>query len=115
MTTTLIKAGHLLTMDDALGDIAGGEVLIEDGAIKEVGRNLDAGATPETEVIAAADMIVMPGFVNAHMHTWQTGIRGVAGDWSLGDYMGHMHANLATRFTAEDPLSRQSYGGAQPD
>ena len=102
MTTTLIKAGHLLTMDDALGDIAGGEVLIEDGAIKEVGRNLDAGATPETEVIAAADMIVMPGFVNAHMHTWQTGIRGVAGDWSLGDYMGHMHANLATRFTAED-------------
>jgi cytosine/adenosine deaminase-related metal-dependent hydrolase len=40
--------------------------------------------------------------VNAHQHTWQTGIRGVAGDWSLGDYMGHMHANLATQFTAED-------------
>ncbi len=100
MTTTLIKAGHLLTLDDALGDIAGGQILIENGAIKEVGRNLDT--PPDSEIIEAADMIVMPGLVNAHMHTWQTGIRGVAGDWSLGDYMGHMHANLATQFAPED-------------
>ncbi|MBT4092593.1 MAG: amidohydrolase family protein, partial [Nitrospinaceae bacterium] len=62
--------------------------------------NLDT--PPDSEIIEAADMIVMPGLVNAHMHTWQTGIRGVAGDWSLGDYMGHMHANLATQFAPED-------------
>ena len=47
-------------------------------------------------------MIVMPGLVNAHQHTWQTGIRGIAGDWTLFDYGQHMHAGLATRFTPED-------------
>ena len=53
-------------------------------------------------MIDASRMIVMPGFVNAHLHTWQTGIRGIAGDWSIPQYLHHMHANLATRFTAED-------------
>ncbi len=99
MTRTLIKGGPVLTLDASLGDIAGGEVLIEGGLIKEIGKNLDA---PGAEIIDAGEMIVLPGLVNAHQHTWQTGIRGVAGDWSLGDYMGHMHANLATQFTPED-------------
>ncbi len=102
MTRTLIRGGHLLTLDASLGDLAGGDLLIEDGLIKEVGVNLDAPDAPEAEIIDASEAIVLPGLVNAHQHTWQTGIRGVAGDWSLGDYMRHMHANLATRFTPED-------------
>jgi cytosine/adenosine deaminase-related metal-dependent hydrolase len=97
---TLIRTAHLLTLDPALGDIAGVEILIEGDRIKEVGKNLQI--PPGTEVWDAGEMIVLPGLVNAHMHTWQTGIRGIAGDWSLGDYMGHMHANLATGFTPDD-------------
>ena len=98
-----IKAGHLLTLDKSIGDIEQGEILIEGNRIKDVGKNLNSGQTSqETGTIEAKEMIVMPGFVNAHMHTWQTGIGGVAGDWLLCDYMGHMHANLATQFAAED-------------
>lgn len=87
-------------MDPRLGDMPDGDVLIENDRIAAVTPHL---AIPEgTETIDASGMIVMPGFVNAHQHTWQTGIRGIAGDWSLTDYGRHMHAGLATRFTPED-------------
>ena len=100
MTHLLVKNASLLTMDPQLGDIAGGDVLIEDDRIAAVGELLTAPAGAET--IDAKGMIVMPGLVNAHQHTWQTGIRGIAGDWTLFDYGQHMHAGLATRFTPED-------------
>jgi cytosine/adenosine deaminase-related metal-dependent hydrolase len=100
MTSLLIKNGILVTMDPRLGDIPDGDVLIENGRIAAVASRLAAPANIET--IDASGMIVMPGLVNAHQHTWQTGIRGIAGDWSLSDYGRHMHAGLATRFTPED-------------
>ena len=50
----------------------------------------------------AGDFIVMPGFVNAHQHTWQTGIRGVAGDWTLVEYIRQMHEGFGPRFGPED-------------
>ena len=44
----------------------------------------------------------MPGLVNAHMHTWETALRGIGADWLSPNYMKHMHANLATRYMPED-------------
>lgn len=100
MARTLIEAGWIVSMDPDIGDIAGGgEILIEDDRIVAVGRSLAAAAD---EVIAAADMIVIPGLVNAHLHTWQTGLRGIAGNWISAEYHATMHGNLATRYTAED-------------
>jgi 5-methylthioadenosine/S-adenosylhomocysteine deaminase len=100
MTRMLIKNAFLLTMDARLGDIPDGDVLIENDRIAAVAPHLPA---PDgAEIIDARGMIVMPGLVNAHQHTWQTGIRGIAGDWSLTDYGRHMHTGLATRFTPED-------------
>jgi cytosine/adenosine deaminase-related metal-dependent hydrolase len=100
MAHLLIKNGTLLTMDPQLGDMGEGDVLIEDDRIAAVGPRLPA--PPGTETIDANGMIVMPGLVNAHQHTWQTGIRGIAGDWTLFDYGQYMHAGLATRFAPED-------------
>jgi cytosine/adenosine deaminase-related metal-dependent hydrolase len=40
--------------------------------------------------------------VNAHMHTWQTGLRGMAANWTLLEYFRNMHAGLATLFRPED-------------
>ncbi len=99
MPGTLIRAGAVLTMDPALGDLPGGEVLIEGGRIARVGRGLPAEGA---EVVDAPGMILLPGFVDAHLHTWQTGIRGVAGDWSLAEYFRHMHLTLAPRFAPGD-------------
>ena len=78
------------------------EFIIEasDDTIAAIGASLDV---PDgAEVIDAAEMIAMPGFVNAHIHTWQAGLRGIAVDWTLGEYLRAMHAGLATHFTPDD-------------
>ncbi len=36
------------------------------------------------------------------MHTWQTGLRGLAANWTLLEYFRYMHAGLATKFKPED-------------
>src|SRR6185369_9775439 len=99
MKRTLIKNGSIVTVDPQLGDIAGGDILIEGDKIAAVGRNLAAG---DAEVIDAGRMIVIPGLVNSHIHTWELAVRGIGADWVSGrDYHGNMHGNLATRYTAD--------------
>src|SRR5471030_972739 len=55
----VVRGGHVLTMDSALGDLATGDVHVRDGAIVSVGANL---AAPGAQVIDGRDTIVMPGF-----------------------------------------------------
>jgi hypothetical protein len=57
----LLRGGHVVTVDPQLGDIAGGDVLIEGDAIAQVGTGLSADA----EVIDATGNIVIPGFVDS--------------------------------------------------
>ncbi|MGL4291607.1 MAG: amidohydrolase family protein, partial [Phreatobacter sp.] len=99
MKKTLFRSGWVVTMDETIGDIERGEVLIEGDKIVAVGRSLGASAD---EVVDATDMIVMPGLVNAHMHTWQAGLRGIGAEWPAGAYHRHVHGNMAMRYTAED-------------
>jgi cytosine/adenosine deaminase-related metal-dependent hydrolase len=98
MTRTLIRNATLLPLDPAVPE-GPGDILIEDGKIAQIGEGIDAEGA---EVIEAGGMIAMPGFVNAHIHTWQTGLRGIAADWTLMGYLRAMHAGLATHFRPED-------------
>ena len=99
MKRVLVKCGWLATLDPDIGDFKNGELLFQGNTITAAGRALNAEAD---EVIDAADKIVMPGLVNAHMHTWEAPLRGIAVDWMGPDYFRNIHANLATRFKAED-------------
>ena len=99
MTRKIIRGASIVSMDARLGDFAKGDILIEDDRIAAIGAKLEA---PGAVVIDAAGMIAIPGLVNAHMHTWQTGLRGVAGNWTVLEYFKNMHAGLATLFTPED-------------
>ena len=65
----LIKGGTVLSLDRAVGNTVEADVLIEDGIIAEVGTSLRARGA---DVVDAADTIVMPGFVDAHRHLWQS-------------------------------------------
>ncbi|HEY7457833.1 MAG TPA: amidohydrolase family protein [Xanthobacteraceae bacterium] len=100
MSRILIKGGTVIRMDRRARDLPKGDVLIENDKIVEVARDIDA--PKGAEVIDASDMIVLPGFVNAHLHTWQSGLRGIGGDWSVPQYMSNMHRGLATHFRPED-------------
>jgi len=99
MKRVLIKCGWLVTLDSRIGEMKGGEILINGNTIEAIGRSLNASAD---ETIDATDKIVMPGLINAHMHTWETALRGIGCEWMSADYFRHVHSNLATRFKPED-------------
>ncbi len=97
---TLIKGAIVLTMDSAVGDFLAGDVLVEGGTITRVAASVPA---PEgAAIVDGQGKIVIPGLVNCHMHTWQTGLRGLTSNWTLFEYFRWVHAGLATAFTPED-------------
>jgi len=98
MSRLLIKSGIVVTADPAVPDLPRGDVLIEDGRIAAIAPEIAA----EAPVIDAAEMIVMPGLVNAHQHTWQTCLRGIAADWTILEYLHTMHAAIAPAFRPDD-------------
>ena len=100
MPRTLIRQATVITMDRQ-GDLPMGDVLVAGDTIEAIGPDLSAAAAG-AQVVDAAGCIVIPGLVNAHMHTWQTALRGVAANWTLLEYFQKMHAGLATVFTPED-------------
>src|SRR5262252_2054228 len=53
----VVRGAHILTMDPALGDIAGGYIHVRAGEIIAVGKNL---RTPGGEVIDGRDTIALP-------------------------------------------------------
>jgi 5-methylthioadenosine/S-adenosylhomocysteine deaminase len=96
---TLLRCGWLVTMDDALGDLRDAEILVAGDAIEAVGQRLDL---PHDTVIDASDMIVMPGLINMHLHTFQAGFRAVGSEWLGPDYFRNFYGNAAVRFGSED-------------
>lgn len=70
----LIRGAHVLTMDATLGEIAGGDVLVRDGEIAGVGKDLDA---PDARLIDGQGLIALPGFVETHWHLWNSALRAL--------------------------------------
>ena len=99
MTSTLIQNATVITMDPVMGDLTHADLLIEGSVIKAMGPKLSA---PGAQTIDASGMIVTPGFVNAHMHTWQTALRGVSSNWTILEYFANVHAGLATNYKPQD-------------
>ncbi len=99
MARLLIRGGAVLSMDDNIGDLAQGDVLIEDDRIVAVGRGIDAG---DAETLDATGSIVMPGLINAHIHSWQTLVRGMGGDWTPDDYEDVLHPVVAPAYRPVD-------------
>jgi len=95
---TLIHNATVVTMDDKLGDLPSADVLVEGDRIAAVGKI----ASTDAEIVDGTNSIVIPGLINAHMHTWQTALRGVASNWTVLEYFRKMHAGLATIFQPED-------------
>ncbi|WP_063051364.1 amidohydrolase family protein [Nocardia arthritidis] len=99
MTSILVRNGHLLTMDPALGELPTADLLIEDGLIRRIGAIDDttAGTT-----IDATDHIVLPGFVDTHRHMWQTQLRGTMANGTLLDYTAMVRGIYSACYGPED-------------
>src|SRR5436305_8880471 len=99
MSRVLIKGASVITMDDRLGDFPRADLLVEHDRIVAIRPDL---VVSDAEMIDGTGRIVMPGLINAHMHTWQTALRAVAANWTLLEYFRWIHAGLATRFRPDD-------------
>ncbi len=96
--SSLLKGATIVSMEPSVGTLLG-DVLIRGDRIERIGAAIDA---PVDEIVDLAGRIVLPGLINAHMHTWQTGLRGVAANWTLLEYFARVHAGLAECFLPED-------------
>jgi cytosine/adenosine deaminase-related metal-dependent hydrolase len=99
---TLVRGGTVISVDRAIGDLPRGDVLLEDGRISAVAERIDA---PGAEVLDAAGMLVLPGFVDTHRHTWQALFRGIGADWTFAEYGRAMHGVLRPLHRPEDVLA----------
>lgn len=100
MKRTLIRCGWLISMDSEAGELKDVELVIVDDRIEVIRpRSADADAD---EVIDGTDMIVMPGLINMHLHTFQAGFRAVGSEWLGRDYFRFFYGDVATRFGPED-------------
>ena len=78
----LIKHATLMTVDQH-DSVLSGDLLISEGRIAEIGQSrVSAGIT-----IDASGCVVLPGFVQTHIHLCQTLFRGAADDLSLIDWL----------------------------
>jgi 5-methylthioadenosine/S-adenosylhomocysteine deaminase len=105
----LIRGGTILSMDPHIGDLASGDVLIEDDRIAGVDRHIDADA----EVVDATGRIVIPGFVDTHRHTWEAAIRNCAPNATLDDYFVEILDTYAPLYRAEDVYASNLAGSLE--
>ena len=98
MSRILIKNGTIVSMDRQTGDLRG-DLLVENERIAAINPAIEAS---DAQIIDASTMIVIPGLINSHIHAWETGLRGIAGDWTMPQYVQAMHRGLATHFRPDD-------------
>lgn len=110
MTTRqiLITGGTVLIGPALTGHFAPADVLVADGRILEIGRELVA---PDAQIIDATGTFVLPGFVDTHAHLWEASMRGISADWDIIDFAWGIRFNHAGLHTPED-LYAGAFAGA---
>jgi cytosine/adenosine deaminase-related metal-dependent hydrolase len=96
---TLIKGGVVLSLDRDVGDFETADVLIEGGRIAAVRPDISAA---DAAVIDAANMIVLPGFIDTHHHFYQSQLRNVLPNGVLADYFRDISGAATSQYRAED-------------
>jgi 5-methylthioadenosine/S-adenosylhomocysteine deaminase len=81
--TLVIKDATVITVDSK-NQVFQGDVLINRERITALGPSL---AAPGAEVIDARGQVLLPGFVQTHVHLCQTLFRGAADDLALIDWL----------------------------
>jgi cytosine/adenosine deaminase-related metal-dependent hydrolase len=75
-------------------------VLIQGRKIAAVAA--DVKAPPQAQVIDASNTIVIPGFVDAHRHSWEGQLRRIIPDGPIEAYMATTHNGFARHYRPHD-------------
>jgi cytosine/adenosine deaminase-related metal-dependent hydrolase len=104
----LLRGAHVVTMAPGRPDWETVDVLVEGQRITEVGPGL---AVKDSRVLDMSGRIIIPGLINAHLHTWQTALRFLGADWTLPDYLANTHGGVGHHYLPDD-LFRGTLAGA---
>lgn len=110
MGTLLLSGGIVVTCDDSNTVHWPADVLVHDGKIAAIGRDLE---TAGVERIDVGGRIVMPGLIDTHRHTWQSVVRNIASDWTLDQYLSGLHSGLSRYFRPEDTYAGNLIGALE--
>jgi hypothetical protein len=98
----LIRGATVVTMDPDLGILARGDVLVRGATIAAVAADLSAAAR-DAVVVDATGMIICPGLVDTHRHSWQAALRRIMPDVDdLGGYVMSTLARYAPVYQPDD-------------
>jgi cytosine/adenosine deaminase-related metal-dependent hydrolase len=111
MESLLLRNGLVIDTEPAPVAHPGWDVLVEDGKIAALGRDLAVPAG--TRVLDATGRIVLPGFVDTHRHVWQSVLRSIAVDVDLPGYFALVRQQLGPRFRPEDVRAANLLGALE--
>ncbi|MBI5240572.1 MAG: putative aminohydrolase SsnA [Elusimicrobia bacterium] len=100
----LIKNGIIVTLGDENRVLYDHALLIQDGLIKKIAPK-GAFRGKYAKVIDAEGKVVMPGFINSHMHFYSTMVRGLGKAAPAKDFqevLEHLWWRLDKKLTVED-------------
>jgi 5-methylthioadenosine/S-adenosylhomocysteine deaminase len=97
-------------MDRETGNLDNVSVLVLNGGISQIGKNIDA--PPGIPVIDGAGAIVMPGLIDCHWHLWTSLLRSMAG-YTEGQGYFPMTATYSKYYTEEDMELAARYAAAE--
>ncbi|MFF7260450.1 amidohydrolase family protein [Streptomyces sp. NPDC008159] len=99
MSRVLLRGAQVITMAPDRPDAEHLEILVDGDRIAALDESIDA---PHAEVVDFSGRILIPGLVNAHLHTWQTALRSAGADWTLAQYLTHLHGECVGHYTPAD-------------
>lgn len=103
----LVGNGNLITRDESNPFVADGAVVLDGAAIVDTGKDAELRVKyPGAEYIDAKQGLIMPGFINAHMHFYSEFSRGMAvpGEpaQNFGEVLERLWWRLDKALTLED-------------
>lgn len=100
--SVILRNAEVVTMDPGRPRSERSEVFIRGSRIEAVGAGLDDLTDENTVDVDLAGHIVLPGFIDCHVHAWEGIFRGALPDANFPDYMGFAHMACAPLMTPDD-------------
>ncbi|MGL5054618.1 MAG: amidohydrolase [Fusobacteriaceae bacterium] len=102
MNQILIQNAYIISMNGNREIYNHGSLLIEGNIIKAIGKIDRALVSPEAEIYDAKGKIILPGFINTHVHLSQQLGRGIADDVNLLTWLRERVWPYESSFNEED-------------
>lgn len=99
----LVKNAVILTMAAGHREPVRGYLLVgADGRLLAVAAGNPAATLHAAEVLDAGGHWIIPGFISAHSHLWQSAFRGLAADQTLPGWLKAIYTDRASKSRPED-------------